>query len=77
MRVFRGRLSYFVFVLFFPFGIESRMWGVIVLIPDHCHSIYFLDIFDLVKTRFSFVCCLVILVLTWCFSFGPVFSGIV
>ena len=24
----------------FPFGIESRMWPVIVLIPDHCLSIY-------------------------------------
>ena len=26
----------------FPFGIESRMWDGIVLIPDHCHSVYFL-----------------------------------
>ena len=25
----------------FPFGIEERMWGVPVLTPDHCHSIYF------------------------------------
>ena len=25
----------------FPFGIESGMWYVIVLIPDHCLSIYF------------------------------------
>ena len=25
----------------FPFGIEGGMWGVIVLIPDHCLSIYF------------------------------------
>ena len=24
----------------FPFGIEGRMWVVIVLIPDHCLSIY-------------------------------------
>ena len=24
----------------FPFGIEGGMWGVIVLIPDHCLSIY-------------------------------------
>ena len=23
----------------FPFGIEGRMWDVIVLIPDHCLSI--------------------------------------
>ena len=25
----------------FPFGIEGGMWDVIVLIPDHCLSIYF------------------------------------
>ena len=25
----------------FHFGIEGRMWVVIVLIPDHCLSIYF------------------------------------
>ena len=25
----------------FPFGVESGMWGVIVLIPDHWLSIYF------------------------------------
>ena len=27
--------------LSFPFGIEGGMWDVIVLIPDHCLSIYF------------------------------------
>ena len=26
---------------FSPFGIERRIWDVIVLIPDHCLSIYF------------------------------------
>ena len=25
----------------FPFGIEGRMWDVIVLIPGHCFSVYF------------------------------------
>ena len=25
----------------FPFGIENRMWDMIVLIPDHCLSICF------------------------------------
>ena len=25
----------------FPLGIEGGMWDVIVLIPDHCLSIYF------------------------------------
>ena len=28
----------------FPFGIEGGMWDVIVLIPDHCLSIYFVNI---------------------------------
>ena len=42
-RVFRRRWSNFVCPSF-PFGIEGRMWGVIVLIPDHCLSIYFLDL---------------------------------
>ena len=28
----------------FPFGIEGGMWGVIVLFPDHCRSIYFTKI---------------------------------
>ena len=26
----------------FPFGIEGGMWDLIVLIPDHCLSIYFI-----------------------------------
>ena len=30
-------------VPFFPFGIEGGMWDVIVLIPDHCLSIYFVS----------------------------------
>ena len=30
-----------LFVSSFPFGIEGGMWDVIVLIPDHCLSIYF------------------------------------
>ena len=25
----------------FPFGFESGVWGLIVLIPDYCLSIYF------------------------------------
>ena len=40
VRVFRGHWSNFVCVLLFPFGIEGGMWDVIVLIPDHCLSIY-------------------------------------
>ena len=30
----------------FRFGIEGRMWGVILLIPDHCLSIYFSNILN-------------------------------
>ena len=41
MHVFRGCLSNFVGVLLSLFGIEGGMWVVIVLIPDHCLSIYF------------------------------------
>ena len=35
------RWSHFVCVLLSPFGIECGMWDVIVLVPDHCLSIYF------------------------------------
>ena len=28
----------------FPFGIEGRIWDVIVLIPDHCLSSYFVGL---------------------------------
>ena len=28
----------------FPFGIEGGVWDVIVLIPDHCLSIYFTNL---------------------------------
>ena len=33
--------SFVLCVSFFPFGFEGGMWDVIVLIPDHCLSIYF------------------------------------
>ena len=29
-----------------PFGIEGRMWVVIVLTLDHCLSVYFVDYSD-------------------------------
>ena len=29
----------------FPFGIEGGVWDVIVLIPHHCLSIYFDELF--------------------------------
>ena len=27
---------------YFPFGFEGRMWDLIVSVPDHCLSFYFL-----------------------------------
>ena len=38
--VIRERLS-FVCICFFPFGFESGVWDLIVLVPDHCLSLYF------------------------------------
>ena len=26
---------------YFPFGLEGRMWDLIVSVPDHCLSFYF------------------------------------
>ena len=40
VRVFRGRFVRFCVCPSFPLGIEGGMWVVIVLIPDHCLSIY-------------------------------------
>ena len=43
MCVFRERLSIFMCASF-PFGFEGGMWGLIVLVPDHCLSLYFSSI---------------------------------
>ena len=40
--VLRGCWLKFFVCSSFPFGIEGWMWDVIVLIPDHCLSIYLL-----------------------------------
>ena len=37
---FVGVLVKFCVCPSFPFGIEGRMWDVIVLIPDHCLCIF-------------------------------------
>ena len=34
-------LSIYVFS-YFPFGFEGRIWDLIVSVPDHCLSFYFL-----------------------------------
>ena len=40
-RAFRKLLSIYVFS-YFPFGLEGRIWDLIVSVPDHCLSFYFL-----------------------------------
>ena len=37
----------------FPFGIEDRIWDVIVLIPEYCISINFPKYFKAMKVHFS------------------------
>ena len=37
---FRKLRSVYVFS-YFHFGFESRMWDLIVSVPDHCLSLYF------------------------------------
>ena len=39
-RAFRKLLSVNVFS-YFPFGFEGRIWDLIVSVPDHCLSFYF------------------------------------
>ena len=39
-RAFRKLLSVYVFS-YLPFSFESRMWDLIVSVPDHCLSFYF------------------------------------
>ena len=38
---FRKLPSIYVFS-YFPFGFEGKMWDLIVSVPDHCLSFYFL-----------------------------------
>ena len=39
-RTARKLRSIYVFS-YFPFGFEGRMWDLIVSVPDHCLSFYF------------------------------------
>ena len=54
MRVFHVRLSNFVCPSF-PFEIEGGMWNVVVLIPDHCLSIYFVEDFCAQVNKYSHI----------------------
>ena len=38
---FRKLSSIYVFS-YFPFGFEGRIWDLIVSVPDHCLSFYFI-----------------------------------
>ena len=49
MRVFVGVCQILCVRPSFPFGIEGRMWVVIVLIPDHCLSVYFPDLHNVLS----------------------------
>ena len=40
---FRKLLSVYVFS-YFPFGFGGRMWDLIVSVPDHCLSFYFVAV---------------------------------
>ena len=41
-RALRKLLSINVFS-YFPFGFEGRIWDLIVSVPDHCLSFYFME----------------------------------
>ena len=40
---FRKLPSIYVFS-YFPFSFEGRMWDLIVSVPDHCLSFFYIDI---------------------------------
>ena len=45
-RAFRKLLSVYVFSCF-SFGIEGRIWDLIVSVPDHCLLFYYEPVFSL------------------------------
>ena len=49
---FRKLSSIYVFS-YFPFGFEGRIWDLIVSVPDHCLSFYFLTAKALVPIDYS------------------------
>ena len=40
-HAFRTLLSIYVFS-YFPFSFEGRIWDLIISVPDHCTSFYFI-----------------------------------
>ena len=61
------RLSSICVFGYFPFGFEGRIWDLIVSVPDHCLSFYFVDTFYC-KTEVNSSCCLFT---RRCFSIAP------
>ena len=52
-RAFRILLSMYVFS-YFPFGFDGRIWDLIVSVPDHCLSFYFVSKrYDMIWTASS------------------------
>ena len=43
-------MSIYVFS-YFPFGFEGRIWDLIVSVPDHCLSFYFVSVMTSVTLR--------------------------
>ena len=56
VRIVRGHLS-INSVSISLFGFEDGIWDLIVLVPDHCHSIYFIGLYlyTIIKMLFRFV----------------------
>ena len=52
---FRKLSSIYVFS-YFPLGFEGRIWDLIVSVPDHCLSFYFV-VKTLSPKMVDFVCC--------------------
>ena len=50
---FRKLPSIYVFS-YFPFGFEGRIWDLIVSVPDHCLSFYFLPTLRLSHQKTNF-----------------------
>ena len=52
-RAFRKPLSLYVFS-YFPFGYGDRTWDLLVSVPDHCLSFYFIHLSFLNFSRFLY-----------------------
>ena len=51
VRVFREWVINLCVFVSFPFGFEGETWNLIVIIPDHCLSLYLLNNIKSVKAK--------------------------